>query len=103
MKTMYIFFFIFSASIQNAICFKIDRVIIASDANQTYLDFWPFVAKAWKKMGIKPTLALIANKNIVVDETLGDVIRFEPIEGVSTALFAQTVRLLVPAFFENDI
>jgi hypothetical protein len=81
----------------------IDRAIVASDANHDYLDFWPIVAKAWARLGIKPTLALIANNHVQVDESLGDVIRFDPIPGVSNALYAQTIRLLLPILFENEV
>ncbi len=84
-------------------CLKIDRVILATDNNPNYIQFWPIVSKAWKNIvGVKPTLALIADKSVKVDETLGDVIRFEPIPGVSTALYAQCIRLLLPAYFEED-
>ena len=38
-----------------------------------------------------------------VDESLGDVIRFEPIEGIPTSLQAQTIRLLLPAYFPDDV
>ena len=79
----------------------IDRAIVSSDSNPDYLDFWPIVAKAWNKLGIRPTLALIADKSVQVDESLGDVIRFEPIKGVSNALYAQTIRLLLPILFED--
>jgi len=83
---------------------KIDRVIVATDANPTYIHFWPIVAQAWKrKFGIKPTLALIAYEDVVVDESLGDVIRFEPIPGVPTAIYAQAIRILLPALFEDEV
>lgn len=104
-KHRYIKFLIracFLLYISNIYSLTIDRVIVSSDANPTYLDFWPFVAKAWKKLGIKPTLALIAHDTIIVDETLGDVIRFEPIANIPTSLQAQVIRLLLPAFFEHE-
>lgn len=83
--------------------FKLDRVIVASDANPMYLDFWPLVARAWKEVvGLKPTLVLIADSTVTVDETIGDVIRFEPIPGISTALQAQVIRHLAPAYFEEE-
>lgn len=88
---------------QNQVLGKIDRAILSSDANPMYLDFWPLVAKAWQRIGIRPTLALIAPATVTVDESLGDVIRFEPIEGVSTALYAQVIRLFLPAYFEEDV
>jgi hypothetical protein len=80
------------------------RVIVASDANPNYIQFWPIVAQAWRDIvGIRPTLALIAPDNVSVDESLGDVIRFAPIEGVSTALYAQCIRLLLPVLFPEDV
>lgn len=82
---------------------KLDRVILATDANPMYLEFWPIAAKVWRQVtGLRPTLALIADSSVTVDETLGDVIRFEPIPGISTALQAQVIRLLLPAFFPDD-
>lgn len=83
---------------------KLDRVILSSDANPFYLEFWPIVARAWKEIvGIKPTLVLIADMDVCVDETIGEVMRFEPIQGVSIALQTQVIRLLIPAFFENEV
>lgn len=81
-----------------------DRVILATDANRDYIEFWPVVAKAWKEVvGLTPTLALIADKDVQIDQSLGQVIRFEPIEGIPTSLQAQTIRLLLPALFEDDV
>lgn len=82
--------------------FTIDRVILSTNENPLYLDFWPVVAKAWNKMGIRPTLALCAPADTVIDETLGDVIRFEPIEGIPTGFYAQVIRLLLPVCFPNN-
>jgi len=82
--------------------FKIDRVILATDTHPTYIEFWPIVAKAWKSIGIQPTLALIAPADVIIDETLGDVMRFDPIDGIPTSLQAQCIRLLLPALFPND-
>lgn len=87
----------------NTYAFKIDHVIVATDANPTYLQFWPIVAKLWKQMGIEPTLALVADKNVVVDETIGEVIRFEPIPNISTGFQAQVIRLLLPIYFEDEV
>jgi len=90
------------STLSNAL--KLDRVIIATDANPEYIEFWPVVAKTWKELiGLTPTLALIAHKDVYVDESLGEVIRIEPIEGIPTSLQAQTVRLLLPALFPEDV
>ncbi|MDR3646001.1 MAG: hypothetical protein P4L22_00485 [Candidatus Babeliales bacterium] len=83
---------------------KIDRVILSTDANPDYIQFWPIVSKVWQDyIGIKPTLALIADKSVYIDESIGDVIRFEPIPGVKTSLHAQVIRFLLPAYFEDEV
>lgn len=83
--------------------FTLNRVILACDANPTYIDFWPLVAQAWTRLvGIRPTLALIANDTVAVDESLGDVVRFQPIEGVPTWFYAQVIRLFLPVLFQDD-
>ena len=88
----------------NLAALTLDRVILSTDANPHYLEFWPIVARAWREvMGVKPTLALIASKDVTVDESLGDVIRFEPIPGIPTSLYAQVIRLLLPILFENEV
>jgi len=53
-------------------------------------------------MGLEPTLALIAHEGVEVDETLGDVVRFEPIAGMNESTQAQAIRLLLPTLFPND-
>ena len=83
---------------------RVDRVILASDDNPDYLEFWPLMAKAWKQLiGVKPTLFLVADESVQVDSTVGDVIRFEPVPGMKTSYQAQVIRILAPAFFENEV
>ena len=79
--------------------FTLKRALVASDTNPMYIDFWPLVAKAWKKLGLQPTLALIAPPDFNVDTTCGDVIRFDPIPGIPTSFQAQVIRLLAPRIF----
>ena len=86
------------------VAMKIDRVIMASDTNPTYLDFWPMVSRAWSTIvGVRPTLALISDKDIQIDQTYGEVIRIKPIEGISTAFQSQVIRLLLPFYFQNEV
>jgi hypothetical protein len=83
---------------------QLDRVILASDSNPAYLAFWPIVARAWQEVvGIRPTLALIAGPEVQVDESLGDVVRFEPLSNVPTWFSAQNVRTLLPALFPDQV
>jgi hypothetical protein len=80
---------------------ELNRVILSTDENPLYIEFWPVVAKAWNAMGIRPTLALISEHDCV-DPTIGDVIRFDPIPGFSTAMQAQVYRLFLPALFPEE-
>ena len=44
---------------------KIDRVILSSDLNPQFLNFWPIAAQSWKKVfGLLPTLALVTREPI---------------------------------------
>jgi hypothetical protein len=81
----------------------IDRVILASDENPTYLEFWPLVARAWRRIGILPTLALVGRHDLAIDESVGEVHHFAPVERVDTGLQAQVIRLLLPALFRTEV
>lgn len=90
--------------VTSLMAFKIDRVILGVDHHPNYLQFWPMVAKLWQeRIGVRPTLALIGGDEVAVDETLGDVIRFAPIAGVPTWFQAQTIRLLLPILFPDEV
>jgi hypothetical protein len=55
---------------------NLDRVILASDANPQFLNFWPIAATSWiKNFGIRPTLALIS-KNPIEDSLLSTLKNF---------------------------
>ena len=41
---------------------KIDNVILSSNNDPKYLDFWPIVSKAWQNLGIKPYLFYIGKE-----------------------------------------
>lgn len=87
---------------QRLSCFTINYAMLSSDANPMYLDFWPLVSQAWaKKMKIRPMLALIASEDVQVDQTYGDVIRFDPIPDIPISFQTQVIRLLCPALFPD--
>ena len=45
---------------------KLDHVILASNDNPDYLNFWPLVSEAWSQMGVDPILIYTgkAKKNL---------------------------------------
>lgn len=81
---------------------ELDRVILSTNNNPLYIEFWPIIAPIWQAMGIRPTLALIADENCPIDTSIGDVVRFDPIPGVSEALQAQAIRLLLPILYPDE-
>jgi hypothetical protein len=102
MINQFIFFsccFFFSFQLQ---ALEIKRVIVSTNNDSTYIDFWPVVANLWQKAGFIPTLALIAEDDVEVDTSIGEVIRFRPIPGVPESLHAQSIRLLLPVLFPDD-
>jgi hypothetical protein len=87
---------------------KLDCVLTASNLNPLYCDFIPIFVKTWKKLypDVDVKVILIA-KEIPEQfkEYSGNIILFEPIEGVSTAFISQYIRSLYPALlnYENGV
>ncbi len=77
---------------------KLGAVLVSSDANPLYIDFFPLVHEVWARLvGLRCVLALVADD--VPPALAGlreDIIRFPPIAGVSDGLQAQCIRLLAP-------
>jgi hypothetical protein len=80
---------------------KINYVLLSSDENPLYLDFWPIVSKFWlEKFKITPILGLICDEDTSLIKTeYGFVKKFKKIEGVSVGLQSQVVRF----FLSKDI
>lgn len=81
---------------------EITRVILATNQNPNYVQFWPVVAPIWKKMGFQPTLALIADEYGDLDTSLGDVLLFSVLSDVPESMQAQAIRLLVPCLYPDE-
>ena len=77
-------------------------VILASDLNRDYLDFWPLTSRAWARLGLRATLILVAASDEVPRELVNapNVRVFEPLAGVATSLQATCVRLLYAALID---
>ncbi|MBT4856177.1 MAG: hypothetical protein HOH13_05910 [Crocinitomicaceae bacterium] len=107
MKKGLFFILALALTCQNIQTAQINRVIFASDNNPTYLEFWPLVSKAWCRISnntVRPTLAFIGTRdeNNPIDETYGDVVYIDPVEGLNTGYQAQVIRVLIPALFPTD-
>ena len=82
---------------------KLDRIIVAVDNNKDYYEFWPFVAKRWKSWGVTPTLIVVADEPIDIDESLGDVRYIKPHPSIPTKHQAQIVRFYGAAAYEDEV
>jgi hypothetical protein len=82
---------------------RLTHVLLASDLNPRYVEFWPLVSRAWSEIaGVEPVLVLVAREwevpALLRDD--GRVHRFEPLDGVHSAFQAQCIRLLYPALLD---
>lgn len=79
----------------------INRAIVSTDNNPFYYDFWPLVAKAWRNMGIEPTVAVVGGLNL--NHPSGTVIKVPQIEGISCGFISQVIRFIIPCMFPEEV
>tara|TARA_Y100000389_G_scaffold76692_1_gene73444 strand:+ start:19825 stop:20565 length:741 start_codon:yes stop_codon:yes gene_type:complete len=77
---------------------KIDKVILAVNNNKDYLDFWPIVSDAWKRLGVEPLLIYTGKEKLNLE---GNVINFH-VQGIDPVFVAQNIRILAPALFPSE-
>lgn len=87
----------------------LDRVILSTNEDRTYFEFWPYVAKVWPKLfGVKVSLAVVSNKPpsdpwIKELSNHGDVTVFREIPGVPTPNLAMVVRHILASQYGNEV
>ena len=83
---------------------KIDYVLMGSNSNPLYLDFWPIVSKVWREVfNITPVLGLITEDEFdLYDDGNGLIIKLKTIEGYDDGLLSQLVRLYLPKFLKGN-
>lgn len=87
---------------------KIDRVILASNNNKTYYDFWNPLSKVYKeKFGIQPTLIWIGTEQEKLDcgisDEYGDVIVVDANSKYSTASQCPWGLFWVTQFYQDEV
>jgi hypothetical protein len=82
---------------------KIDYAIVSSDSNPMYIDFWPVVRNLWNRLGIKPILALISDKNFITDNGDHIIHEIKSIDGVNTGFQSQISRMYITKFYMNNV
>jgi hypothetical protein len=83
---------------------KIDYVLVGSNDNPLYLDFWPVISKVWKTIfNITPVLGYITKeKEEIIHDEYGIIIKFNNIEGYDDGLLSQLVRLYLPKYLNGN-
>jgi hypothetical protein len=81
---------------------KIDFVIISSDENKIYKDFYPLVSKQWFKMGIKTYYLLISDENSIIENEYGVIQKIKKLDFVSTGFQSQVVRLYASTIINDS-
>ena len=78
---------------------KIDKVVLGSDDNPFYLDFWPIVSRIWRlKFGIEPILYLFTdNTKLEISEEYGKVYYNKILPDVPINVQAQWCRYWAPS------
>jgi len=92
-------------NIKEALAMKLDRIVFACDLNANYIQFWPLVSRVWAYVtGARPTLFFIAPLNTPIENVPGsEIIYVPPPPDIPTCFIAQTIRLLAPTWFPNQV
>lgn len=80
----------------------IDYIIISSDENPIYKDFYPIVAEQWYKLGFKTYYILICDIDDIQINEFGIIHKIKKIESFSTSFQSQVVRLFASNLLENS-
>lgn len=82
---------------------KIKYCLLATNMNENYHEFIPYVCKMWKEL-LDVEVKIIFVADIIpekYDQYKNNVILFKPLENIHTAFQAQCLRLLYPCLFDT--
>ena len=82
---------------------NIDYVVISSDDNYMYKDFYSIVAKRWYDLGFKTYYVNITDTDEVIENEWGIIHKIKYLDFVSTGFQSQVVRLFSSKFIEGNI
>lgn len=82
---------------------KIDYVIISSDDNPMYKDFYEIVAKRWYDLGFKTYYINVTNEDDISYNDYGVIHKIKSLDFVSTGFQSQVVRLFATKFIDGVV
>jgi len=86
---------------------RFDRIILSSDDNPKFIEFWPLVAQSWRRFfgDIEIWLALVAPEgrfDLTELRKHGYVERYDPVPAVPTGNQAKVARYFLAAAWNDD-
>ncbi len=82
---------------------SIDHIIISSDNNPTYKDFYELIAQRWYDLGFKTYYINISDKDEIVENEFGTVHTMKALDFVSTAFQSQVVRIFASNILSGNL
>jgi hypothetical protein len=83
---------------------KIDFVIVSTDDNPMYSDFWPVVKNLWSNLvGIKPILVKISDTDEIIEDDECIIHNIKRINGIKTGLQSQIARMFVTKYYKDSV
>lgn len=82
---------------------KVDYVVISSDDNPMYKEFYEIVAKRWLDMGYKTYYINITDNDEIYENEYGVVHKIKSLDFISTGFQSQVARLFSSKFIEGNI
>lgn len=83
---------------------KIDYVIVSTNDNPTYYEFWDIVKDLWINLiGIKPILVEICDEDSVTDFGSYIIHRLKRVENIDTGFLSQIARMYVTKFYGKKV
>ena len=82
------------------------KIFISSDENPNYIQFWPLVASAWKRLGFEPILSLVTDKpenKWSWMRDYGEVVQFNKHKTLHPGIWAKMARWWLYFKYENEI
>ena len=84
---------------------KIDKIIVSSNSSPLYLEFWPYVARAWKKLlggKIDVILGYVGNEDVSGLEKHGTVIRFGTRTDIIDKNYSKLIRTIMATRYPDS-
>jgi hypothetical protein len=82
---------------------KIDYVVISSDDNPMYKDFYEIIAKRWNQFGIKVYYINITDRDEIIENNYGIIHKIKSVGIISTGLQSQIVRLFAANLIKGNL